>query len=710
MSGLQVGSVLASLILVGITLGLVLTPSSERIRAMALGSDRVLLSSDGRLVQTLRTDFSKRRLGWYPLKNFPEHLRQSVLLAEDRRFYQHFGFDPVGIARAAKTLFGAKRRQGASTITMQLTDLIQEDVLVQNRPIKKGSLLHKGWQLVRAMFLEAKWSKDEILEAYLNLIHLRGEYQGVPAASLAYLNKHPLALDSAESAVLAKMIASPNQKAVRLLSLACPLYKEAGGGEDCGQVDRAVSAFYQNRPSLPVEADLAPHLTRLLAKQNPNSAIFESTIDANLQAEVQGILEKNLRRLKNQNVNDSAAIVIDNKTGAVLAYVGAIASSSSPHVDGVRAYRQAGSTLKSFIYGKALESKTLSLASILIDDPTAISWNGTIYRPTNYDKHFYGTVSVREALASSLNVPAVKAVTILGLHQTYAVLQNLQLTNLKEPDFYGVSMALGAVEVRLDELANAYRALANGGEWSPLKFTTEKSKEESKRVFSPESSYLISSVLSDPIARAIGFGSENPLETSFWTAVKTGTSKDYRDNWCIGFSERFTVGVWAGNFNAEAMHKVSGVTGAGPSWYEIMNYLHRSVPSRAPAKPAGVIAKKVRHAWNSSAHEEFFIAGTEPAGEVIEPALEKRVQFVFPADGSILIKDPHIDQERVALFVRFKGAIPNNAGIFWDGKRLGEAVSPFRMDKPPLGRHTLAIRSSDGKELSSVQFTIKGAE
>lgn len=677
----------------------------------ALGSDRVLLAADGRLIQTLRTDFTKRRLGWYALSDFPTHLQAAILRAEDRRFYKHFGFDPVGMGRAAKALLGAGRRQGASTITMQLTDLIQEDVLIHNRAIRKGSLLHKGWQLVRAIFLELKWSKAQILEAYLNLIHLRGEYQGVPALTLAYLNKYPLALDANESAVIAKMIASPNQKAERLKSLACALYIAETGDKKCAAIADAVAAFSRGRPSLPAEEERAPHLTRLLANQFPATAVIRSTLDAELQSEVRDILERNLRRLKNQNVNDSAAIVIDNATGEVRAYVGAVRSSANPHVDGVRAYRQAGSTLKSFIYGRALDAKTLTLSSILMDDPTAISWNGTIYRPANYDRQFYGAVSVREALASSLNVPAVKAVTIVGLHQTYSIFQSLHFTNLKEPDFYGVSMALGAVEVRLDELANGYRAFANGGRWSPLRFMPGENREVvGEKVFSAESAYLIGSVLSDPTARAIGFGFENPLETSFWTAVKTGTSKDYRDNWCVGFSERYTVAVWAGNFNAEAMHKVSGVTGAGPSWYEIMNYLHRAEPSRAPAAPPAVVAKKIRHSWSSGPREEFFIAGTEPAQEWIEPALEKRVQFVFPAEGSVLVKDPQMDQDNVALFVRFKGAVPEGSGIFWDGKRISGAVSPYKMEKPPVGRHTLAILAGDGKELASVRFTIKGPE
>jgi penicillin-binding protein 1C len=481
---------------------------------------------------------------------------------------------------------------------------------------------------------------------------------------------------------------------------------------------------------MPASPGLAPHLARRLFSQFPHETSLTSTIDLDLQAKVTAIMKKNLYRLSEQNVHDSAAIVIDNQNGRVLAYVGTLSTSESPHVDGVEAYRQAGSSLKPFIYAKAIESKTLTAASILLDDPTAISWGGQVYRPANYDQHFNGPVSAREALASSLNVPAVKTVTIIGLRQTYQVLQSIMLTNLKDPDFYGVSMALGAVEVRLDELANAYRMLANGGLWSPLHFVDSKTEKtlqalhapESHRVFSPESAFIISSILSDPNARSIGFGWENPLETPFWTAVKTGTSKDYRDNWCAGFSERYTVAVWAGNFDAQAMHKVSGVSGVGPTWFEIMNVLHAQIRSAAPKMPSGLVAKNVRHQWSSHEHLEYFIKGSEPAQSVIEPSLDKRVQFVFPAEGSVLVKDPHLDASRIALFIRFAGQVPAGSRLVWDGKDVGEALSPFKMEAPAAGEHDLAIvaptaanHSKDAAAGSStnvthVHFTIRGAE
>ena len=711
-------------------------PSPEHVMRIAMGSDRVLLSENGQLLQTIRTDFNKRRLAWYRLDNFSMPMQDAVLQAEDRRFRHHLGFDVVGLARAFSSDLRGHAVQGASTITMQLTDLIQDDVLIHNRSIKKGSMFHKLVQLVRAVLLEVRWNKNEILEAYLNLIHLRGEMQGVPAFSYAYLGRHPLTINANEAAVIASMISSPNQNSASLERRACSLLNRTSPpgpsesvqavsltgqrpaapsngepSENCGDVKNVVSAIFQKSPKMPETPGIAPHLARRLFFENKKETTLRSTLDFALQQKVISIMESNLQRLSDKNVHDSSAIVIENKTGKVLAYVGTVSTSESPFVDGVMSYRQAGSSLKPFIYGRALETKTLTAASILMDDPTAISWNGEVYRPANYDRHFNGAVSVREALASSLNVPAVKTVTILGLRQTYEVLESLMLTGLKPADFYGVSMALGAVEVRLDELANAYRMLANGGVWSPLRFSQKDTQAPlaEKRVYSREAAYVISNILSDPNARSIGFGWENPLETPFWTAVKTGTSKDYRDNWCMGYSELYTVGVWAGNFDAQAMEKVSGVTGVGPTWFEIMNELHRSRRSLQPPPPPGIVAKTIRHQWAGRGHVEYFIKGTEPAHEVIEPSYNKRVQFVFPADGSVLIKDPHQDQDRIALFLRFKGEIPAGSQLILDKQTLGPAVSPFKMENPSAGDHEISIHGPDASVLTTIHFTIHGA-
>ncbi|MBK7844084.1 MAG: penicillin-binding protein 1C [Bdellovibrionales bacterium] len=732
---------MSAAILALIALGLLLTPSFSGVVQLAVGSDRILLSRDGDPLQILRTDFSRRRLGWYPLRLFSDDIRQAVVQAEDQRFFSHIGFDLQSLFRASAALFKGNRAQGASTITMQLSDLIQPDVLISNRRIKKGSWFHKLLQIARAPFLELKWSKSEILEAYLNLIHLRGEFQGVPAASYAFFDKHPVTLDKRESVVLAASISGPNQSFKVLERRACSLIRRIGESSsgrsndpnsecDSDELRSALELMSQKpKGSIPMPNE-APHLARRLFRDHPTEMIVHSSIDRKLQREVSAILERQIARLQGKNVRDAAAIVVENLSGKVIAYVGAIKSSLSPHVDGIQSPRQAGSTLKPFIYAKALDSRILTSASVLVDDATTISWGGYVYRPINYNRTFYGDVSVREALGSSLNVPAVKVATILGLEKTYGILKSLQFSTLKEADFYGASMVLGAVDVRLDELTNAYRTMANGGAWSDLDFTERKVETENwnnpnaitprnndkekvgglspSSTMSKEAAFIVSNILSDANARSIGFGWESPLETSFWTAVKTGTSKDYRDNWCVGSSERYTVGVWTGNFDAQAMDEVSGVSGAAPSWQEIMEHLHKDEPSKAPQLPSSLVTQKIRHHWKSNSQTEFFIKGTEPLAEVIELAPEKRVQFVFPAEGSTLIKDPKISDSRIALYVRFKGEIPENSLLKLNGNILGQAMSPFKIEKPETGHHQMMIISPLGETVAKVNFLIKG--
>ncbi|PWU22187.1 MAG: penicillin-binding protein 1C [Bdellovibrio sp.] len=698
-----------------------LTPSFQEVLNLSVGSDRVLLDRRGQLLQTLRTDFGKRRFVWAPLDSFSEDIKAAVLLSEDRRFFNHWGVDAKGLGRSAvanlKKFFRSASLnphqnphqnlqsgayQGASTLTMQLADLIQPEVLNSGKPIKKGSIIHKVSQIFRAVGIEWRWTKEQILEAYLNLIHLRGEYQGVPAMAQAYFKKYPLALGRGESAVIAALISSPNQGPHALKTKAWALAKSLAGKEDCEEIDPVLHQIFQENASIPpAQMGSAPHLARRLSREFPHQAIFHSSLDLDVQQKVAAILDKNIGRLRDRHVDDSAALVIENRTGKVLAYVGAVSSSENPHVDGVTAMRQAGSTLKPFVYGRALERKLVTPASVLLDDPIAITWSEGTYRPTNYDLHFNGPVSVREALASSLNVPAVKVVTMLGLPETYQVLKGLHFTGLKDSSFYGVSMVLGAVEVKLEELTNAYRILANGGRWSKLSFdqtedntrgTAEVPPQET--VYSEEVAFMLSSILSDPNARTMGFGWSGPLETPFWTAVKTGTSKDYRDNWCVGFSEKYTVGVWTGNFDATAMEKVSGVTGSGPSWYEIMAYLHEHERSHPPPVPAGLVARQIQHPWHNFAETEFFLKGTEPLQTKVVLAPE-RVEFSFPSEGSVLAVDPHLPPEKVGLFARFRGKPPAGSMLWLDDQALGPAASPFFIRQISDGYHRLAIESPE---------------
>jgi penicillin-binding protein 1C len=451
----------------------------------------------------------------------------------------------------------------------------------------------------------------------------------------------------------------------------------------------------------------AVHASRLLADAAQPCHDVPSSLDAGIQAVAEESLRRHLVELRDRSVRDGAVLVVDNASGEVLAYVGSSGDlSPASHVDGVRALRQAGSTLKPFLYASAIERDLLTPATLLEDAPLDVSLPGGAYRPANYDDAFRGLVSVRTALASSLNIPAVRTLLLVGDDAFARTLRALGVSSVSRPgDYYGPSLALGSADVSLWELVAAYRALARGGVWSPLRLTAASS-EEPRRVFGAATAFLVGDILSDRESRAATFGLENALATPFWSAVKTGTSKDMRDNWCIGYSQRFTVGVWVGNFSGESMRDVSGVTGAAPVWEDVMTALHSHEPGNAPAAPDGVVA-----AWTSFARDaeparrELYRRGREPVAQ--GGVLETIARIEAPEDGSILALDPDIAprRQRVALTVHAP-----RADLAWrlDGKALGSAAS-LLLWEPVQGRHDLELLDGAGRRMDVARFEVKGS-
>ncbi len=414
-------------------------------------------------------------------------------------------------------------------------------------------------------------------------------------------------------------------------------------------------------------------------------------------------LQEQLRRLAGRNVGDGAILAVDNASGEVLAYLGNCGElSSAIYVDGVQARRQAGSTLKPFLYARALERRLITPATPINDEPLELAVTGGVYRPSNYDNRFHGLVSARVALASSLNIPAVRVLTLVGEQSFVSLLGELGFTHLRDAQFYGPALALGTADVSLWEQVAAYRALATGGLWSPL---TLKPGEpgESRRVFSEEAAFLVSDILSDRESRSLTFGLENVLSTSYWSAVKTGTSKDMRDNWCVGYSSEFTVGVWVGNFSGEPMYDVSGISGAGPLWLETMDYLHRNRPSRPPEPPSGLVAAQTRTPSGDAGRREWFERGTEDERpRAVTPQASPRI--VYPPHEAILALDPDIPHSRQRVF--FEASV-GGGGMRWklNGKDLGPAAAtPWQ---PVAGAHRLELVDSGGRHLDGVQFVVR---
>lgn len=681
-------------------------PSYKEVQSSHRRSESLLLDRRGEPLQEMRTDYDRRRLDWVSIQEISPALILAVIQAEDQRFYAHSGIDYRAATAALLRGLQAESLRGASTITMQLAALLDRDL----HPRKgKRSLKQKMKQAFCALQLERAWSKEEILEAYLNLITYRGEIQGIAAASRMLFGKAPHGLDRMESLLLASLIRSPNAPAESVIIRASHLNRSLQWRIDSPDLRAKVQQVYWG-PSFHPAPNLAPQVARRLLRESPSGSTISCTLEGQLQRYALDRLAHHLTSLRAQNAGDGAILVMENKTGEVLAYISRSGEPSlTRFVDGVQAKRQAGSILKPFLYAQAFDLRLLTPASLLNDSPLDLAVATGVYHPRNYDNQFHGLVTVRTALGSSLNIPAVEAIAMVGLESYLNKLRQLGIQGLKEAgDFYGPSLALGTADVSLWELVNAYRTLANGGEWSEPRLTRDgEGKSFRRRVLAREAAFLISDILSDREARSMTFGLENPLATRFWTAVKTGTSKDMRDNWCVGYSEQFTVGVWVGNFSGEPMWDVSGISGAAPIWVEIMNYLHRNNLGSKRMIPQNLVRKRIEFpAAVEPPREEWFINGTEP--NILKQMIARVHQrIIYPPSGAILAIDPDIPPDRQRVF--FTSRV-NDPGSRWvlNGQVMEETGKSIPWVPGP-GKFTLAIIDKSGRIFDSVGFEVRGS-
>jgi penicillin-binding protein 1C len=711
-------------LLAAIALFLPAVPSFDAVRARWRPSDAQLLDRHGEPIHELRVDAHGRRLAWTPLAAISPALQRAFIASEDHRFLSHHGVDFTAIAAAAAGRLAGRRGRGASTLTMQLAAML--DPRLARAGVRQRTAAQKLRQMLAALALERRWSKPQILEAYLNLVTYRGEIEGVSAASRVMFGKTPDGIDAAEAVVLAALIKAPNAHAAalgrraealriaigsrapspdvpgeRAMSSAQVSSVEISSVQISSTVDRALAARARDF----TRVTLAPRVAELLLRDGRLTA--QSTLDLDLQAFTLDALRRHVAEVHDRNVDDGAVLVVENSTGEVWAYVGGTgALSSAPYVDGVRAMRQPGSALKPFLYALALERRMLTPASLLEDTPLELPEQRGLYRPLDYDREFRGLVSTRVALASSLNVPAVRTIDMVGVEAFTGHLRTLGFTGIVEQgDYYGAALALGSADVRLWDLVNAYRALANGGRYSAMRLTSGGAPEPARQIYSAATAFLVSDILADRASRAPTFGLENALATRFWSAVKTGTSKDMRDNWCVGYTGRFTVGVWVGNFSGASMHDVTGITGAAPVWLDVMNYLDQRFGGGAIAKPAGLTSRIVEFPQAvEPQRQEWFVAGTEPNRQAAN--LDDTPRILSPAPDTVIAFDPDIpvDRQRVA-FVANAGA----RGSRWmlDHKTLG-SVNGVMLWTPSPGVHTLAIADSMGRPLDTATFSVRG--
>ena len=685
------------------------------VKAGWRSSEGWLLDRNGVVIEQQRIDHHARRFEWTPLESVSPALVSAVIDGEDRRFWEHDGVDWKAVPAAIYAFVLNEPKRGASTITMQLVKLLHSADGQQKRTLERKIA---ETRLARA--LESRWTKQQILEAYLNVVTFRGELRGVDAASRMLAGKAPSGLSLAESTVLAALLPAPSAGAQRIVTRACARALARSAPVSCDEIRARAPqmlALYDKPMGEGISGPhLAPHLARALLKAAGDRV--QTTLDARIQRMATEVLRSHLAGLTDRNVRDGAVLIVDNESGDVLAYVGSAAQTSrSRDVDGVRARRQAGSTLKPFLYELAIERGYLTAASLLDDSPIALDTASGIYLPQNYDKDFKGLVSVRTALGSSLNVPAVRALVLTGVEPFRDRLQALGYEGVTQTgEFYGYALALGAPEVSLWEQVRAYRMLALGGRSGQIQVRNDATvradpnREQQVRLKNG-AAFVVTDIMSDRAARTVTFGLDNYLNTPFWSAVKTGTSKDMRDNWCIGFSRQFTVGVWVGNFEGDSMHDVSGVTGAAPVWNQLMIALQGNTPSLAPATPADVVTSTARFTPAVEApRREFFV---RTAGAVsAETAAIKAVtaggeiaHIASPSNGMVIAIDPDIPEavQRVPLSA---SGVHEGMVLKLNGTVLGKATGKV-LWSPKRGAHLLALEDASGHTLDKAHFIVR---
>ncbi|MBV9121046.1 MAG: PBP1A family penicillin-binding protein, partial [Chloroflexi bacterium] len=584
-----------------------------------------------------------------PLAQVPESLRDATIAIEDKNFYTNPGFDTTALIRAAyDDLTNHEIVSGASTITQQL---VKRVYLTPDQTLQR-----KLREIAIAYTLSKEKSKDEILEMYLNQIYYGNQAYGIEAAAESYFGKTAGKLDLAESAMLAGLPQSPNEydpilnynvAKVRQLEVLTAMVNQGYISEQQASdaYGEDLKAHFANQ-----RTDIqAPHFVfyvRDLLEQKYGRLLYEggltikTTLDLDLQNQAQQIIQDQLAKLPpDKNVNDGALVAMDPKTGQILAMVGSRdynVDLPNGTMDGkfnaTTAPLQPGSSWKPFEYlADFLKGKT---PATIVDDTKIVNdfpnFDGSYYRPENYDKKYHGKVTMRTALGNSLNIPAVKVLKDAGIHETLQLAHSMGISTVNDESQVGLSLALGSNEVTPLDLTSAYAVLANGGQKVPptaiLSITDSTGKviesfkqPQPQEVVKPEYAYLMTSILSDDTARQIEFGRNSVLVLPDRpAAVKTGTTEEFRANWTVGYTPGLVTGVWVGNSNHSAMNNIIGIDGAGPIWHDFMEAALKGKPAEQFVKPPNIVTLRVSTATGllpnpgEGSYDEVFVKGTEP--------------------------------------------------------------------------------------------------
>ncbi len=584
------------------------------------------------------------------LHQMPEFLIDAIRVSEDKRFFEHAGVDWLARLNAIRqNLLAGKVHRGASTITEQVVRMINP------RPRVLWSRWLEGFE---AMSLERRFTKQEILEFYLNQVPYGARRRGVKQAASLYFDRDLSTLSKKEMLALAVLLRSPRWfDPLRHSDKLHPAIDHLALRLQLPKLELASISTQKLVLGKPLRRFDASHFVRFVdskAEQvsDVGGALISTTIDLGLQSKAQAILDNRLDRLKQRNAGNGAVLVVDHETNQIMSWVVGYAGRkdrSFNKIDAVLARRQPGSALKPLLYANALRDGWTA-ATMLDDSPLELRVGLGLHSFRNYNRDHYGSISLREALGNSLNIPAVKAIQYVGAGPFLTFLNDFGIESLSgHPDVYGDGLALGNGELSLYELVQAYTVLARMGDYKPLSGVVgDELRNRSYRVLSEDIASLVADILSDPAAREKEFGWDSVLNLTHQTAVKTGTSSDYRDAWALGFNDNYTVGVWIGNLDYSKMDDVTGSSGAALVMRSIFSELNRY----REVKPLFMSSNLEKHkvcidsgllaSGNCETRDEWFVAGTLPEGRMQTTNL---IRLHKPSKGLKLAMDPRIPDQ-----------------------------------------------------------------
>ncbi|MBN1277186.1 MAG: transglycosylase domain-containing protein [Deltaproteobacteria bacterium] len=660
---------------------------------------------------------------YVPLHKIPGFLQQAFIISEDKRFFNHHGIDWQARLNAfRKNIFSLKAVRGASTITEQVVRLIHP------RP---RTIWSKWLEGIEAARLESNVTKADILEFYLNQVPYASHRRGVVQAAAHYFNRDMHTLSRKEMLALVVLVRAPsgmdlhkNPGAVETSVALLSARLRQAGLLSIGQHNRiADEELALDRSGLSIPA--AHFVWSILRNQNSDGTHDQSrirtTLDGDLQKTIQDIIDQHMKGLKNRCINNAAALVADHTTSEIIAWVVAgnsIEQIPGAFIDPVITPRQPGSALKPFLYALSLEYGWTA-ATVIDDSPLKEPVGTGLHSYNNYSRSFYGPVSLREALGNSMNIPALRTIRFTGADNYLIRLRDLGFESLDQhPGFYGDGLALGNGEVTLLELVQAYTVLARRGSFISLTALNDHSVQRaSKQIFSEEVTSIIANILSDPEARKLEFGTGSLLRFPVQTAVKTGTSSDYRDAWAIGFNYRYTAGVWMGNLDRRP---TDGITGSvGPAL--VLRAVFSELTRFEQTQPLYISPKLIRmDICRNPVSEtggpclkktEWFIPGTENALEEPEETRET-IGLRQPNNGLELALDPRIPAEEQAFEFLIEG-VSNKDRVEWVVNGAAVAITSGGKYCWPLkkGRHRVKAASwRDGHKMpdtAEVVFFVK---